>query len=1016
MLQPVGRLPWSGCTRPGGKYLYRGSLKQLSSLLHAKQCRSRHWDADDRPEYRPAAVEEKWQMYWMGRHRTDRLSKGPESDSSVEKKKMYILPMFPYPSGNLHLGHLRVYTISDVLARFKRMQGYDVLHPIGWDAFGLPAENAAIERGEDPAVWTKSNIAQMKGQLRAMNGHWDWDHEFATCDPTFYKHTQRLFLLLYENGLAYQSEALVNYDPVDKTVLANEQVDSNGRSWRSGALVEKKLLRQWFFKISKFRNELLNDLNELAKDGAWPERVLTMQKHWLGKSIGARIKFSITSQTTYKFPAIEVFTTRPDTLYGVQYIALAANHPIVEDLAQEDEGLRHFLEGIDALPADSKIGYLLPQVHAINPLSAEDSATSAVKAPLPIFVAPYVLGDYGKGAVMGVPGHDARDHAFWRTNSPKELIRTVVQPARTPKGQKVPVPFLERGKLSSSCGSHSGETSEIAAKKIIAFLETKGLGVEAETWRLRDWLISRQRYWGTPIPIIHCDTCGSVPVPEDQLPVELPQVHDHWVKGKAGNPLESAYEWVNTTCPKCHGAAKRDTDTMDTFVDSSWYFMRFIDARNDGMPFSPDLADKMLPVDIYIGGVEHAILHLLYARFISKFIATSGLWSSGNHGEPFKKVLTQGMVHGKTYSDPSTGRFLKPDEVDLSIPSRPVMITSGETPNVSFEKMSKSKHNGVDPGTCIDKYGADATRAHILFQAPVSEVLEWDEEKISGVTRWMRRLYDHVHSPLLKNLDAMFKDPDELYKASSANMERFLNATNPYSKANNKLWHMVQTKMISITQSYTDTGSLNTVISDLMTLTNEIIEHAKTVLDPDAMAANHLDLPHQIESVIYVNWLASKIIIQLMAPITPAFSEECWASLNHSNKYLKEHTTPARDSLIVKFFEKVMRRPFTMNFVERARPTTLPHTSVFDHPFPKPDGYAAVASTQMCAVQVNGRLKLAVQIPVPPEGVNGKELEEWIVKELLVHEIQLRKKIPHDIRLAKKVIVVRGGKTANFVM
>lgn len=532
---------------------------------------------------------------------------------------------------------------------------------------------------------------------------------------------------------------MVNYDPIDKTVLANEQVDANGMSWRSGAKVEKRMLKQWFFKISEFREDLLEGLESL--EGSWPERVLAMQKNWLGKSTGARIQFPVIAYDERAHSNIEVFTTRPDTLFGVQYLALASTHPIVQELAKSDVELQAFLDTMPALPPDSKVGYLLPHVRAINPLAYEESTPDATKASLPIYVTPYVLGDYGDGAVMGVPGHDIRDHAFWKHNRYDEPIRMVIsQSADESTVAMKNEPFIHQGHLTSHSGSYAGKTTADAAKEIVELLESKGLGSAAETWRLRDWLISRQRYWGTPIPIIHCDSCGPVPVPDDQLPVELPP----WTKCETGNPLEHAHDWVNTSCPKCHGSAKRDTDTMDTFVDSSWYFMRFIDPQNEDQLFDPEIAGQTLPVDLYIGGVEHAILHLLYARFISKFLAATSLWKSSNSGEPFRQLLAQGMVHGKTYTDPSNGRFLKLNEVDVSVSSQPVVVATGQPAAVSFEKMSKSKYNGVDPIGCMDKHSTDATRAHILFQAPVSEVLEWDEEKISGVTRWFQRIHDHI--------------------------------------------------------------------------------------------------------------------------------------------------------------------------------------------------------------------------------------------------------------------------------
>lgn len=779
--------------------------------------------------------------------------------------------------------------------------------------------------------------------------------------------------MLHEHGLAYQAKSLVNYDPIDKTVLANEQVDANGCSWRSGAKVEKKMLKQWFFRISKFREELLNDLDVLAEDGAWPERVLSMQKNWLGKSIGAQIKFKVTASSKGAFPDVEVFTTRPDTLLGVQYLALAANHPIVQRSAGTDTELQIFLKAIPDLPQDSKAGYKLSRLYAINPLAPEEHSPDAARDPLPIYVAPYVLGDYGDGAVMGVPGHDTRDHAFWRHNC-ADAIRRVILPAKNASqtsSADTDAPYTPQGVLAPNCGRFSNHTSASATTQIVKYLQSNKLGSPAESWRLRDWLISRQRYWGTPIPIIHCESCGAVPVPDDQLPVELPSVPDHWAAGKVGNPLDDAHDWVNTSCPKCSGPAKRDTDTMDTFVDSSWYFMRFIDPKNDAMPFSPDLADQILPVDIYIGGVEHAILHLLYARFLSKFLATTPLWNSSCHGEPFKKVLAQGMVHGKTLSDPLTGRFLRPDELGYDTSNKPTIVATGQAPNVSFEKMSKSKYNGVDPTACMEKYGADATRAHILFQAPVSEVLEWDEEKIKGITRWLRRIYDHLNGERFQ---------EALWQNAGINMgipETWTRCeTDPtmIGPHHRKLRKTIQMTIVSVTHSYGKTHSLNTVVSDLMGLTNAIVEYS-------LLEEHHKDSFY---------WLglarAWESLIKMMAPITPAFSEECW-------ELLHVHRDPR-----------------------------LPLGSVFDGEFPVQDGTLDSPgfyeeATQMCAVQVNGKLRLAIEIPVPPQGMDGENLKTWIVEEIYKTRDGKAKFVgAMNVKKAKKVIVVKGGKTINFVL
>ncbi|CAG8959488.1 hypothetical protein HYFRA_00001386 [Hymenoscyphus fraxineus] len=980
------------------------------------------------------------ERYEDRRKARDRFVRGLATPEAERKEKKYILPMFPYPSGDLHLGHLRVYTISDVLSRFHRMKGYDVMHPIGWDAFGLPAENAAIERGIDPASWTKQNIEKMKKQLEAMNGKWDWDREFATCDPQFYKHTQHLFLLLHENGLAYQAESLVNYDPIDKTVLANEQVDANGNSWRSGAKVEKRMLKQWFFKISEFRQHLLDDLEFLSKDEAWPEKVLTMQKNWIGRSQGARIKFPVTAFDQETHTDIEVFTTRPDTLFGVQYLALASTHPMVKELAKTDVELQAFLDSIPALPPDSKVGYLLSNIQATNPLAGEEDAPEAIKASLPIFIAPYVLGDYGDGAVMGVPGHDVRDHGFWKHNRYDEPIRTVITSSPDESTIIESQPFLPQGLLTSHGGIYAGQTSANASDMILKVLEAKGLGKAAETWRLRDWLVSRQRYWGTPIPIIHCDDCGPVPVPAHQLPVKLPPVQEHWKRGKPGNPLEEESRWYTTSCPKCGNTAKRDTDTMDTFVDSSWYFMRFPDSSNNYIPFSPAAAEKCLPVDIYIGGVEHAILHLLYARFISKFIAKTGFWSTGwvppgprrkriarvtkswptgwgpeYRGEPFKRVLTQGMVHGKTYSDPLTGRFLKPDECTITN-SKPIMNATGMAPNVSFEKMSKSKYNGVDPTVFMNKYGADATRAHILFQAPVGEVLEWDEQKISGVTRWLNRIYHFLQQHLRPRLaerkkdvsithfnpklyfmgrsdgrSAFYEIPHDEYRRLTSGENRtareklyekisrvVLPKIQATDEENRKLWRVVQETIVNVTASYNNGYSLNTVISDLMTLTNAILDTSKP-----------RDLVFEYQATV--------ALIKMMAPITPAFAEECWetSSLKLANKIKTKKVDPDR----VVF-------------------------SIAEAPFPEPDGtYEFLApKTRPCSVQVNGKLKFVVRLGIPPEGLAGEQLEKWVVDCVLESEEGKERlcggdgKGAVDAKAAKKVIVVQHGKGVNFVL
>ena len=950
--------PWR-LLQPCGTFRHRSNLRALSTST-----------AHTRPDFQ--AIDAKWQKQWQA----TRLGLA----SAKEAPKSYILPMFPYPSGTLHMGHVRVYTIADVLARYQRMQGKDVLYPMGWDAFGLPAENAAIERGVDPAEWTIRNISKMKDQLQAMNGGFDWSREFMTCDPEFYKHTQHIFLMLHKRGLAYQAESFVNYDPVDRTVLANEQVDNDGFSWRSGAKVEKKLLKQWYLRITEFKEALLKDLDYLGENNKWPERVLAMQRNWLGRSEGTLIKFQIKTRVGWENAegSVGVFTTRADTLFGVQYIALSLSHPIIANLALKYPELQSFLNLAPSLPADTKTGFLLPDVYALNPLSALSDPPEHVCEPLPVYVAPYVLNDYGEGAVMGVPGHDTRDHTFWKQNRGTEAIRQVIISTKHPDDAEPTqmehkiqdAPFLSYGVLSTACGKLGGLTSADASIKIISALKSAGDFAEpANSWRLRDWLISRQRYWGTPIPIIHCSSCGAVPVPIDQLPVELPKLEESWFLRKGGNPLESAVHWVNTTCPNCGRHAKRDTDTMDTFVDSSWYFMRFPSILNPHEPFSPDVTDVILPVDVYIGGVEHAILHLLYARFLSKFLASTPLWPSGggleNKGEPFKKLITQGMVHGKTFSDPVTGRFLKPEEIDFSDPATPKIKLTGETPTISWEKMSKSKHNGVDPQSCIHRYGADATRAHILFQAPIGEVLQWEEDRIVGIHRWFGRIWRLV------------QDVSSATASKSGNSKELTHTIPPpslpsLSPSEKPIWISIQDTIASVKTAFSTTYTLNTAVSDLIKLTNSLTASPITI--------TNLPLAYH----------GTSALLRMLAPIAPAFAEECWELL-HSSSPL------------------------------------VPESSIFHHPFPVREDVPA-SDMQTCSVQENGKLRLALSIQKPPEELLGKgreeELREWVVRQIEGTDEGGRwlrgrkgKEEGREGRQAgwKRVVCVKGGRTVNFV-
>lgn len=758
------------------------------------------------------------------------------------------------------------------------------------------------------------------------------------------------------------------------------KVDANGFSWRSGAKVQSIKLKQWFLRITKFKESLLGDLDSLSQDKLWPERILSMQRNWLGKSVGANIKFKILRPGQgLEAEVVQIFTTRPDTLYGVQYLALSINHPLVRQFAPGEPALTAFIESASSLPAGSKAGFLLPGFHAKNPLSLLQNSPEYTHHNMPVYVAPYVLDTYGEGAVMGVPGHDKRDYAFWKQNRDGEAIRKTVEPSGTMnenqckafKSENESGVFENPGVLSSACGKFAGYTSTDASKKIIKELSEIGdLASHAETWRLRDWLISRQRYWGTPIPIIHCTRCGTVPVPINELPVLLPKIEDNVFQGKSGNPIESVSDWVDTTCPKCGHAAKRETDTMDTFMDSSWYFMRFVDPHNVSQPFSPEAAKAYLPVDIYIGGVEHAILHLLYARFISKFLTSAHHWPSGggkeNKAEPFRKLISQGMVHGKTYSDPETGRFLKPEEVNLDDPLSPKIIRTGQKANISWEKMSKSKYNGVDPTNCITKYGADATRAHILFQAPVSEVLEWDEERIVGIQRWFGRVW-RLTQEIQTSLEPI---------ATKNNLAHLPPPSiSTLTPSETLLWRQLQQCIISVTTSFSQTYTLNTIISDLMELTNTIQSQS-----------------HSPHASPLTNYHTLNSLLRMLAPIAPAFAEECWETLH------------------------------------------LPHSptnSIFTSPFPTPDSSLTTAHRprhQTCVVQENGRRRLALEIPMPGDTdfLTGggtasidEQLQQWAVKCIADTEqgktwLEMARE-KRGGREWTKIVVVRGGKVVNFV-
>lgn len=636
-------------------------------------------------QYLAAEIEQKWQERWAA-------SDLYQTNDAADKPSYYCLEMFPYPSGNLHMGHVRNYSIGDVVARFKRMRGYNVLHPMGWDAFGLPAENAAIKHGVAPARWTKENIATMKRQFKQLGLSFDWDREVTTCLPDYYRWTQWLFLQFYKAGLAYKKEGRVNWCPSCQTVLANEQV-VDGACERCGTEVHKKALEQWYFRITDYADRLLADLRLL--DG-WPKKVRTMQENWIGRSEGAMITFKLETGDD-----IEVYTTRPDTLFGATYLVFAPEHQLVEKLIAgkpEAEAVRAFADRMSHLTDLERTGDTaekegLPTgAYAINPING---------AKIPVWVGNYVIADYGTGAVMGVPSGDQRDFLFAKKYD-LPMIPVVSATGEDVQAADMTEAYVEPGKLINS-GAYTGMDNVAAMEAIVEALGEKEAGRKTVNYRLRDWLISRQRFWGAPIPIVYCDHCGTVAVPEDQLPVRLPEDVDFKPTGES--PLNDASDFVHTTCPKCGGPARRETDTMDTFVCSSWYFMRYTDAQNTTLPFAKDKADKWLPVDQYIGGVEHAILHLLYARFFTKVLKDRGLVSAE---EPFKNLLTQGMV-----------------------------LKDGA-------KMSKSKGNIVSPEDIMRTYGADTARLFILFAAPPERDLEWNDSAVEGCYRFLGRVYRFV--------------------------------------------------------------------------------------------------------------------------------------------------------------------------------------------------------------------------------------------------------------------------------
>ncbi|VAW37862.1 Leucyl-tRNA synthetase [hydrothermal vent metagenome] len=811
---------------------------------------------DTTEKYNAELIEKKWQKSWedAGAFKYSggaAASEGVSASKGVSvaegatlsagtsgREKYYVLEMFPYPSGKIHMGHVRNYSIGDVIARFMRMRGFDVLHPMGWDSFGLPAENAAIEHKIPPALWTHQNIASMRDQLKRLGLGYDWSREIATCTPEYYRWNQWIFLRLLEKGLAYKKRSAVNWCPDCATVLANEQVEE-GLCWRCEARVEQKSLEQWFFKITEYAEELLAGTDNLP---GWPERVLVMQRNWIGKSTGAELGFKVKGREE----RIDIFTTRPDTLYGTTFMSLAVEHPFVEKITTPDkmaevkafiEKTKAEAEAINDRGAEPPKEGCFTGAYCINPLTGKE---------IPVFIANFVLMGYGTGAVMAVPAHDQRDFEFAKKYDLP--VKVVIMPKASvaessdiiDDSDGLTEAYTEPGVIVNS-GEFSGLQSEIAKLKIVEKLEAEGLGRKSTTYRLRDWGISRQRYWGCPIPVIYCDDCGAVPVPDEQLPVLLPE--DISLDGKGGSPLEAA-SFTKVDCPGCGKDARRETDTMDTFVDSSWYFLRYASPDLDTAPFDKVEASRAVPVDRYIGGIEHAVMHLLYARFFTKALRDLGLVDCD---EPFENLLTQGMVCKEITRCPEHG-YLAPQENDNGLCTR-----CGKAVEIgAVEKMSKSKKNTVDPHRIIERYGADTTRLFTLFAAPPERDLDWSEDGVEGAYRFIGRVWRLItgKAPLVKEVRA-YDGAEPLDGAL---------------KAAHRLTHVTIKK---VTGDIEKRFHFNTAISAVMELVNSLY-----LWKGAGDKAGKLELSVLRESL--------DAVVLLVSPFAPHLAEELWQRLGRS--------------------------------------------------------------------------------------------------------------------------------------
>ena len=786
--------------------------------------------------YHPREIEEKWQKIWDNQ-KFFKVTEDPK------KEKYYLLEMFPYPSGKIHMGHVRNYSIGDVVARYKKMRGFNVLHPMAWDAFGMPAENAAIEHGVHPAKWTYENIDYMRNQLKRMGFSYDWDREFATCDVSYYKWEQLFFVKMYEKGLAYKKRSFVNWCEICKTVLANEQVMSDGTCWRGHADdpgVTQRELDQWFFKITEYAEDLLEWCDKLP---GWPERVLTMQRNWIGKSIGAEIHFPFENSNE----VIKVFTTRQDTVFGATFMSLAPEHPLAIRLSKgtpEEQAVREFVE---RMRRQDKIKRTAETTEKEGVFTGAYCLNPVTKAKMPIFVANFVLMEYGTGAVMAVPTHDQRDFEFAKKFGLPLIV--VVQPeGRTLDPDTMTEAYEGEGVLVNS-GPFNGVDSLKARERIARYLEERGLGGSRVSYRLRDWGISRQRYWGAPIPIIYCDRCGTVPVPEKDLPVVLP--FNVEITGTGESPLAGLKEFAETRCPKCGGLGRRERDTMDTFVESSWYFDRFASPDYDKGPLDKKRVDYWMPVDQYIGGIEHAILHLLYSRFFTRVLKEMGYVSVE---EPFTNLLTQGMVCKEVYECPKDG-YLFPDEVEGQGETLICRKCGGQISIGRLEKMSKSKRNVVDPEYLIEKYGADTARMFCLFASPPEKDLDWSDQGVEGSARFLNRVWRLVYE-----------------------QERHLQDVKPLPigtalEEDQKSLRQKTHKTIKKVTEDIERFHFNTAISAIMELVNEIY------------VSGVKDKADDISKGVVCEAIGSVVV--LLSPFVPHFAEELWAALGNRTSIVK---------------------------------------------------------------------------------------------------------------------------------